>query len=282
MVISTLVGGLGNQMFQYAAGRALALRTGSRLVLDLGWLRTTPAHVTPREFELGCFRIAAELRCIYPRTPLERVREWVGLSPRIWREHQMYGFDARTLTLPGRVRLIGYWPSERYFADAADRIRDDFYFDFDLDGRDLDVANLIAATQSVGVHVRHGDYATNPSTTAFHGVLPLDYYRRAVARVQETVPDPHFFVFSDDPEWCRHNLEFGAPTTVVDHNRGRGAHDLRLLSLCRHQVIANSSFSWWGAWLNETPDKLVIAPERWVADASIDTRAVYPESWIRL
>jgi hypothetical protein len=282
MIIATLIGGLGNQMFQYAAGRALALRTGARLVLDLGWLENTQPHVTPRSYELGCFQIQAELRSIYPRTNIERLRELVRLSPRIWREQRMYGFDPRTLELPGRVRLIGYWPSERYFADQADQLREDFRFVEPLDDRSREVAGEIEATNSVSVHVRRGDYVENPATEAFHGVLSAEYYRAATERIFESIASPHFFVFSDDPAWCHTNLALGGSTTYVDHNGARGSADLRLMSLCAHHIVANSSFSWWGAWLNPRADKLVVLPKRWITSATIDTSAVVPDGWVAI
>jgi len=279
MVVSTLIGGLGNQMFQYAAGRALAVRTGSKLVLDLGWLERPPADVTPRSYELDCFQIEAEVARIYPRTAVEHVREVLRLSPRVWRE-QMYQFAPQTLELSGSFRLVGYWVSERYFEEYADQIRKDFSFRDPPRGANQELAARIRDTTAVSVHVRRGDYVENPTTRAFHGVLPVDYYVAAAARLRRTVRDPHFYVFSDDPEWCRSTLDLGGPTTVVDHNRGHGSGDLRLTSLCRHHVIANSSFSWWGAWLNPSPDKVVIAPRRWIAVESFDTSHVLPPEWI--
>jgi glycosyl transferase family 11 len=281
MVVVTLIGGLGNQMFQYAAGRALALRRHTGLVLDLDWLERPPAHLTPRRYELDCFRIESELRMIHSRAALGRLRGLLRLSPRVWRE-EMFRFDPRTLELPGRVRLVGFWISERYFSDYASQIRQDFRFRAPLDDTNHELADRISATTSVSVHVRRGDYATHDATRAIHGVLPLDYYRAATARIGAAVHKPQFFVFSDDPDWCRANLELAGRTTYVDHNTGRGCEDLRLMSLCRHQVIANSSFSWWGAWLNPRKDKIVIAPRRWLADPSVATKDVVPDEWIRI
>ena len=281
MVVSTLIGGLGNQMFQYAAGRALALRTGARLVLDVGWLERPPAHLTPRRYELGCFQIQAEVAQIYPRTAFERLRELLRLSPPVWRE-AMFQFKPRTLELTRSARLVGYWNSERYFADHAGQIREDLAFCDPPSGSNRELAERIRETTAVSVHVRRGDYFDNAAIHAFHGVLPVDYYLTASARIRDAVRDPHFYVFSDDPDWCRSNLELGGPTTVVDHNRGHGSEDLRLTSLCAHHVIANSSFSWWGAWLNPRPDKIVIAPRRWLADDSHDTSHVVPAEWITI
>ncbi len=158
----------------------------------------------------------------------------------------------------------------------------DFRFFEPLSGRNREAAEQIQTTNAISVHVRRGDYATNPATQAFHGILPAEYYRAAVREVSQAVRNPHFYVFSDDPDWCRHNLDLGHSTTFVDHNRARGSDDLRLMSLCAHHIIANSSFSWWGAWLNPREEKIVIAPRRWVADSSIDARDVVPARWIQL
>ena len=280
MVISTLIGGLGNQMFQYAAGRALALRHGTVVRLDLGWLENPPAQLTPRRYELDCFRLEAELASVYPRTTRERIRELLGRSPRVWRE-EMFRFDPRVLELPDNVRLIGYWVSERYFADHAAQIREDFRFRDPPDERNAALAEQIRGSPTaVSIHVRRGDYVADERSAAFHGVLPSDYYVAAARRIQRVVGKPTFYVFSDDLDWCRSNLALGAPTVHVDHNQGRGWEDLRLMTLCAHHVIANSSFSWWGAWLGARPDKIVVAPKRWIAEESLDTSHVPPPEWI--
>jgi Glycosyl transferase family 11 len=282
MIVSTLIGGLGNQMFQYAAGRALALRKETQLRLDLGWLENPPALVTPRRYELDCFNLQAELCSIYPRTRRERLRELVGLSPRVWRE-EVFRFDPRVLDLPDNVRLIGYWVDERYFLDEAAQIRDDFRFRYPPEERSAELAEEIRASRTaVSVHVRRGDYVTDTRTATFHGVLPHDYYTASVRHIRSVVANPRFYVFSDDPDWCRSNLELDAPTVVVSHNQRGGWEDLRLMSLCTHHVIANSSFSWWGAWLNPRLDKIVIAPRRWIADDSYDTSHVVPPGWVTL
>ena len=252
------------------------------MVIDVGWLERTPAHLERKQFELGCFEIQAELRSMDLGRVRQRVHERLRLSPRVWREKEPFRFDPETLVLQDDVRLFGYWQSERYFVDHAAEIRDDFRFRVLPDDRNRALATRIAHTPAVSVHVRRGDYVTNPATKAVHGALPLDYYHAAVDRIRESEPEPHFYVFSDDPDWCSANLDLGGATTVVDHNRGRGSEDLRLMSLCSHHVIANSSFSWWGAWLNAREDKIVVAPQEWMRDDSFDTRDLVPEGWIRI
>ena len=279
LIISTLAGGLGNQMFQYAAGRALALRHGTELVLDLGWL-------TPRSrfvYELGVFDLDVKLVWTYRHMRRARLRERLRLAPPVllqdWKRDG-FAFHPGVLALPADARLAGYWQSERYFADHAQTIRADFAFAEPLDARNEELADAIGASAAVAVHVRRGDYVTDPGARDFLGILPLDYYASAAAFVRRRVRSPHFFVFSDDPGWCRGHLRLGGPTTFVDHNAGRGYLDLRLMTLCRHHVIANSSFSWWGAWLAEPEGQRVVAPRRWGAQG--EAGAVIPEWWHRL
>jgi hypothetical protein len=277
MVIVRLMGGLGNQMFQYAAARANSLRTGAELKVDLTWFQDEGARVTPRrEYALEPFGLSpviaspAELR----RTLRRRI---VRRRPRILVDVELR-FDPRVLTADD-VRLIGYWQSERYFADRAAEIRRDF----ELPTPAGDLARAIARGESVSLHVRRGDYATDPKVETELGVLPAEYYEQAVARMSEALAEPEFFVFSNDPDWCAANLRIDAPHTFVRPEQGARAHDdLRLMSLCRHHVVANSSFSWWGAWLGETPSTMVIAPRRWFLTSRFDTADLVPERWLRI
>jgi glycosyl transferase family 11 len=279
LIISTLAGALGNQMFQYAAGRALALRRNTELQLDLGWLTPVSRFV----YELGVFGLDVRLISAYRHTRRERVRELVGLAPAAWRQNWRrdgFSFDPKVIDLPQDTRLVGYWQSEKYFEDFGDVIRADFRFSEPLDASNACVAEAIAASTAVAVHVRRGDYVTDPGARSFLGTLPLDYYLAGAELMRDRTPDPRFFVFSDDPAWCRSHLRLGGPTTVVDHNQGRGHDDLRLMALCRHHIIANSSFSWWGAWLASPEGQIVVAPERWGAAGNAGD--VIPDRWCRL
>lgn len=279
LIISTLAGALGNQMFQYAAGRALALRRGTQLRLDLGWLAPQSRFV----YELGVFDLDVELTWAYRHTRRERLKELVGLAPAARRQdwrREGFSFDAAVIDLPERSRLVGYWQSEKYFQDYADVIRADFEFRHALDRPNAEVERAIAAAPAVAVHVRRGDYVTDPGARAFLGTLPVDYYTKAARLLLDRASDARFFVFSDDPAWCRSHLSLGGPTTFVTHNQGRGQDDLRLMTLCRHHIIANSSFSWWGAWLGASAGQIVVAPKTW--GAAGDAGDVIPDRWYRL
>jgi hypothetical protein len=263
------MGGIGNQMFQYAAARSLAERHGTGVVVDLDWfVEQSTSDDTRRGYALDVF--------VGPAAASKTELPTGGT----FRE-QGFGFDASVLQLPDRSTLIGYFQSERYFLEHAAVIEKEFSFLTDPDPDNRSILELIRSSESVAVHVRRGDYAHNPTTRAHHGLLPLDYYRHAVDDLSGRVSDPRFFVFSDDPMWCRTGLSFLRGGVVVDHNRDEsGAEDLRLMAACRHHILANSTFSWWGAWLATRPDQIVVAPRRWFAGSILDTAQLCPPRWL--
>lgn len=296
MVIVRLSGGLGNQMFQYAAGRRLAVVNDVPLKLDLGWFERIPKGDTPRQYELHVFNTIQEVASRKEVKALRGVdvRRWPKLAKRfvnttglmtkdtaITEKH--YHFDPDILRLKGDVHLDGYWQSPRYFADIEDVIRKDFTLRIGPDAVNAAVAENISKAQSVSIHVRRGDYVSSRAVGQYHGSTTLDYYNRAVRELAKRVTSPEFFVFSDDPEWVKANLILAAPTTYIEHNPPeKGYEDLRLMTLCRHHIIANSSFSWWGAWLAGHRDGMVIGPKKWLNDPAISTEDLMPKGWIRL
>ena len=287
MVITRLIGGLGNQMFQYACGRRLADCCGVPLKVDVSGFSAYPL----RQFVLHKFNIRAEVASpdeVRSFSGSSRIARWLrsriswGRSLRHYRERS-FSFDPALLTADGNVYLDGYWQSEKYFIDIADAIRQDFTLHDLPDGANLALLDSVQACESISLHVRRGDYVSNPETNAVHGVCDVSYYQQAVAHVGERVSSPHFFVFSDDPVWARENLTFSFPTTFVDCNGpDQPQEDLRLMAACRHNILANSSLSWWGAWLNANSGKTVIAPRQWFRDPKVDTGDLIPAGWIRL
>ena len=280
MVITRLMGGIGNQMFQYAAARRLALTRRVPLKLDVSWFGSVPARVYALDaLSIDVpFATPAELAEIREASRLRRVLR-LGYRWSWMRERFLSPIDRRVLHASAWTYLDGYWQSEGYFADVADSIRRDFTINWEPDARSLELLKHITATESVSVHVRRGDYVGSPERS----VCTPGYYASCVARLAERVAKPHLFLFSDDPGWVADNLRFDYPTTVVSQSPARSAcGDLDLMSKCRHHILANSSFSWWGAWLNPRSDKVVLAPNRWMNDARVDDRDVVPEGWIRV
>jgi hypothetical protein len=277
------MGGLGNQMFQYAAGRRLAIKRGTELVLDLSYLAHQPRTDVPRHFELDCFHIAGARTDEFgdvsrAQTLLRRLIR--SKAPRQLKETRAR-FQPAVLRAPDNTLLVGYWQSARYFEDEEAQIRSDFAFAAPLSAAKNALARTIDEN-AVSVHVRRGDYVSHAAASKFHGLLPLEYYERAARVMTERLDRPHFFVISDDPAWCRSHLKLPSPATFVGDVPGPGHEDMQLMSLCRHHIIANSSFGWWGAWLSGSVDKIVIAPRRWFTDAARDTSDLVPKSWIRL
>ena len=287
MVVVRLRGGLGNQMFQYAAGRRLALQLGTELKLDA----TAYMAGANRHYSLTHFRVAAEVA-----TP-RKIDYWLGrgnvlarLSVRFFQRksiqqvtEQNFRFDPEVLTLPDNVYLDGYWQDERYFADASDQIRKDLSFHEPLRGRNAELATRIGSCTAVALHVRRGDYVDNPSTNAWHGVCSTTFYRNSIERINADCDDPVFFVFSDDLAWARRNLPLPCNAVFVAGNDAtQAALDLHLMTLCRHHIIANSSFSWWGAWLAKHPDQIVLAPKHWYRNLEPGDRNPAPSQWERI
>lgn len=290
MILVRIIGGLGNQMFQYAAGRQLAATHHTVLKLDISDFQDYSLHdyglsvfnikeliATPEEIQLlkepesGSFKkkIKKLLRCP-SRVKTTHIRE------------KQYHFDPEILTLPDSVYLDGYWQSEKYFFNIADIIRNEFTVKLPQADKNRQLAQQITSCESVSLHVRRGDYVTDAKTNTIHGTCDLDYYAQCIERLSQQVHHPCFFIFSDDPEWAEKNLKITHPATFVAHNGpGKNYEDLRLMSQCRHHIIANSSFSWWGAWLGQHPNTSVYAPKRWFNSPSFNTKDLLPEVWIQ-
>lgn len=288
------MGGLGNQMFQYAAGRRLALQHRAELKLDLSFLQENVDVITVRNYELGHLGIRVSIATSDEVSALTGIgenrikrilRKFISKSnPGHRHIHEPYfHFYPDLLDAPDNSYLEGYWQSERYFKDVDNIIRNEFSVVTKPDACNVEMAERIGSANSVSIHIRRGDYVSSNVINSYHGVCSTEFYRNAVKIVAERVTSPHFFVFSDDPLWAKENFRLSYETTYLDHNGSdKGYEDLRLMSLCRHCIVANSSFSWWGAWLCGNPDKIVIAPRRWFNVPDLNTDDLLPESWIRI
>ncbi len=287
MIVVALFGGLGNQLFQYASARALAARRGAELVLDIGWYDHIPASATTRAFELSRYpvsaRIATPVEAALGRMYWGRILRRLPL-PRPWpvlRDKEQ-GFDPALLDAPDKCYLYGYWQSHRYFDDIAAQLRRELVPAGAATPEYAELAARIRTTNAVSVHVRRGDYVNNPQAAKHHGTCTSAYYASSIARMMRELPEAHFYVFSDDPAWARANLTFERPATVVDFGAAADACcDLWLMSLCRNHIVANSSFSWWGAWLAGRADGLVLAPAHWYADGR-QLAGHIPDAWQRV
>jgi hypothetical protein len=209
---------------------------------------------------------------------LDRLRPY---ERRYFLIERQFHFDPAVLRPRRHAFLAGYWQSERYFDAIADRLRGELTPRQPPDPVNAALLAEIEAAEAVSVHVRRGDYVDHPD---IHPLMPVEYYRAAVDAVRARTRDPRFFIFSDEPDRAGALLSWLSPATVVSHNGAeRDSEDLRLMRHCRHHIIANSTFSWWGAWLCPHADKVVIAPRRWFADAFPHSTAdLLPPRWLRI
>jgi hypothetical protein len=295
MIVAELAGGLGNQMFQYAACRAVADRLGVELGLDLRKLRSPNG----RAYGLGHFNIRAtelsdrDLRGVRgPRSwrghvrrgPADVVSRWWHrpahghLRPVIYQD---FPYSDVLTRVDDGTWLSGFWQSERYFADIGDRLR----ADLTLKTVSAETARRHAAIQAldypVAVHVRRSDYARVATTRADHGLCSTRYYDAAMSEIRAREPSAWFVFFSDEPEWVRTHLRRPRSTVLAPPDSGSPHEDLYLMTRCRAQIIANSSFSWWGAWLAPRPS-LVIAPKRWMRAHWVPQEDIVPRGWLRV
>jgi len=294
MIIVKLMGGLGNQLFQYAAARRLSIHHDTTLKLDISFFTRHKSrsyglnHLCIREefatteeiSALKCFPLEGSRKRSYMSKPLRALQRAFRRS--VFYERKLKPYDPNILKTPPNVYLDGYWQSEKYFSDIEGVIRREFRFRNEPDDINRNLVKEILNNESVSVHVRRGDYLSDPKNRIF-ATCDQAYYYRCVAMIAKRVVNPHFYIFSDDSNWARENLHLDYAATFVIYNDAAKAHeDLRLMSMCKHHIIANSSFSWWAAWLSVREKKLVFAPKQWFNDPSFDTRDLIPNDWIKV
>ena len=293
MILIRLRGGLGNQMFQYAAARRLAEKHSTVLKLDLTEFESDRL----RKYSLHCFLIRDCLlskweveNMVFPQNYSNKLSKKLNLvfnlgiseSIKFINERQFH-FDAEILDAPNDVCLYGYWQSEKYFFDIADILRREFVVKYPQDSLNQKFLSYIENTESVSIHVRRTDYIKDVATSKIHATCDLAYYERSIRYIHDRVSNPHFFIFSDESQWVKKNLKLDFPSTIIDcNNASFDYEDLRLMSKCKHNIIANSSFSWWGSWLNSNLNKIVIAPRKWFNDPTKNTTDLLPDRWIKI
>ena len=289
MIIVKLIGGLGNQMFQYATGKALANRHGVELKLDISSFKQQLGEViTPRHFELDVFN------CDIKFATEEEILEFEVLKSSRWKRilqrkmpnmfSKIYFSESGHLyhsvfnTLPKHVYLEGYWQNENYFKNIRSTLLKDFQIRQTMPTEVNKWLSKIKEAHSVAIHVRRGDYVNLSSANAFHGLCSLDYYESSVEHLQEQLKDLELFVFSDDLDWCKANLKFAQKINFVELKQ-LACWELFLMSQCQHNIIANSSFSWWAAWLNQTSNKNVCVPQNWFVNTPSSSIDIVAENW---
>ena len=290
MIIARPIGGLANQMNVYAAARALAIHHGVKLKLDLSNVEKD----LKREYELNKLNINAE---IATKKEIERLKGKEGsISYKIKKEARRHGlnlglykekkltFDNKFFKLPDNIYISGNFHSVKYYAPIADILREEFSITLPLSTESEKWEDMITSHESVAVHIRRGDYANDKSVRKYHGLLNLEYYQRSIRLIEEKLKKPVFFIFSDDPLWVKNNLKTRSDTYYVNCNDGENAYqDFHLMRQCKHNIIANSGFSRWPAWLNNNPQKVVCMPQRWFREAEhLSEEDNAPLDWTRV
>lgn len=303
MQIVWVRGGLGNQLFQYAFAKAYSIKNNCEVFFDISYIKDRKlvndisingGQHTYYGLKLYKTRIkiATEEQCAMVKEMVAKKKNNLNVLGRLFnateqslnnfiKEKSPGVYDPSLFEYRDNVYIMGYMETEKYFKQYRDEILKDLTLDIPLDTKNLKMLELIKSTNAVSIHIRRGDYLY---FTGKSQILPTSYYLDAIKYIISNTESPHFFLFSNDIPWVRKNLSIDAPYTVVDINPpNKGYFDLELMRNCKHSIIANSTFSWWGAWLNESIDKIILAPKPWFFGPINDRyREIVPESWIKI
>lgn len=278
MHIVWCLGGLGNQMFQYAFYKSIEM-SGYAVSLDINEFKGYSLH---NGFELEDVfgirpKISEENECSkFKSNKIQNLFAKFGISKTVHIQ-KYFGYEELDLSRPKYWK--GYWQSEKFFYNARESIRSDFTFKSHTHETEKLSNSIKNCDSSISVHVRRGDYLDNK---LLGEICTKDYYQNAVNCISKHIKNPHYFVFSDDIDWCKRELLFNNATYITNQNPKNNFRDMQLMSECRHNIIANSSFSWWGAWLNGNDQKIVISPRRWFNDKRFFTGDIHPDGWIKI
>lgn len=284
MITVNVYGGLGNQMFQYAFGRSIAIKKGEELNIDVVLFDKYDL----RDFLLNRFNINAKQKtlhkCIVSKRYLRKLFQITCLKFKIeipiYFEKKEFSFDKRVY-LSNANYFYGYWQSYLYFDSIRNVLLNDFKLTNCLDEINTNFLCKIVRENSVSLHIRRGDYVSADFSKKGHGLCPISYYNTAIQFITDKLIQPTFYIFSDDINWVKDNLVIPFQTVFIDNNNNYPERDIELMKNCKHNIIANSTFSWWGAWLNENPNKIVIAPKKWMNNLNMPIELI-PKNWIMI
>ena len=287
MLIIKITSGLGNQMFQYAFGRALSLRRKEDLFLDTNSYKAQSIKDTPRRFILDQYKIIA--RIANPETIAPYWNPFRIFLKRVWKKifpKSDYVYQTSLATSP-RTYLEGHFATEKYFKEYRDVLLIELQLKDALGEAAEKISRMIALAAAenwvpVSIHIRRGDYISNDFAASYHGTIEKDYYEKAISYISSKFDKVKFFIFSDEIEWAKTHLSLNEEAVFVSNSGIKDYEELHLMSLCSHNIIANSSFSWWGAWLNPNLNKIVVAPKKWVKKENVNTDDIIPTEWITL
>lgn len=271
-------------MFQYALGRNLSLVHKVPLKIDYSYLKDP--NQSQRSFQLGGFQIKtaeANKKEIQSYVgPLQKILD--KFRPNSIRKHIEESFEGfnENILKRGDGYFDGHWQNEKYFHPNESAIRQDFALKNPIGTTaEAIMRNIQSSKNPTSLHIRRGDYVTIPKIAKIHGTVSLAYYETACDKILEKFPDAHFFISSDDIAWVKENFSIAHPVTFVSAPEISDCEEVTLMSRCKHNIIANSTFSWWGAWLNQNSDKTVFTPRIWKKNTSEEQNPSLPD-WFRL
>ncbi|MBS1646336.1 MAG: alpha-1,2-fucosyltransferase [Bacteroidetes bacterium] len=299
MILVRLMGGLGNQMFQYAFGRRMAFIHNTELVLDQSLLldKSQPHElVTHRDFDLDIFNIQdyrwateEEIFSFNGNPKASALKKGVrkiknAIIPKQLIIQRFNEYNKQYLSIKNNTCFVGRWQSELYFKDAEQQIRKEFTITTLLNNEIKKTAENIKNTNSICLHIRRGDLITSSVYSSSIGALSMEYYTQAIHYIKQQIENPTFFIFSDDIEWCKQNIILPDPTFYMNNTTAgeKAEGHLHLMQQCKHFIISNSTYAWWGAWLSANKNKRVIYPENWYKDSKYNNPSMSPKSWVPL
>ena len=302
MILVRINGGLGNQLFQYATARAISLKLNRKLFLDIAWYRnihtqenrSDPNATTPRDFLLNNYNIQSRVVNKFHLNWIKRleIRSKYSkfykllfdgpLNNLSYTKINQDTFPLESIQEHPHIYLTGYWQNNDIIEEYKNLLSNDLTLKRPLSPNNQDHFKSINKTNSVAIHVRRGDYISKPKSHEVHVSCSNNYYYDSIDYLQNKLTNLHYFIFSDDMTWVKNNLEFTINTTFIDNNEPEYEH-LFLMSQCKHQITANSTFSWWAAWLNTNPAKIIITPKHWYIDEHLNETVIrIPKEWIKI
>jgi len=289
MIIVQLKGGFGNQLFQYAAALSLGKYHNVPVKVDISLLNIPDALIgTTRAFDLLSIQHSievaskAEKNSVKGNKLMQYLQKFLPHYKRNIYKEVAFNYDQHFLETGNKIYLKGYRQSEKYFESITNEIKKIFSIKEELIKDVSNVALLIQSENSISIHIRRGDY-TNAAMLEYHGVQDIEFYNQAISFIKEKIANPKFYVFSDNINWVQENLNLNEEAHLITVDESpTSITDFYLMRCCKHNIIANSTFSWWAAYLNSNPDKIIIAPKRWFNKANYDTKDLIPSSWIQL
>jgi len=279
MIQIQIKGGLGNQMFQYATARNLSLKYKKGLILNIEYSFNIPKNDTPRKYQLDSFKISPDIKIDKNLSYLGKII--LKSIFKIFGEEKQFKiaefFNKHNLP----VFLNGYFQSEKFFVENRKVLLNEFIpKETDFDENKIKIIDTIKKAESVSLHVRRNDYL-KPQHAKDYNVCSMEYYNKAINYIKKHTNNPLVCIFSDDPEWVKKEFKIDN-VLFADNNLFKDYEQIYLMSLCKHNIIANSSFSWWGAWLNQNPNKIVIGPKQWLISKSSEELDIMPKDWIKI